>query len=110
MTLQAQIDALEAQIRGLKAQQTRCPHKWGEVQYVPRKTPGYRTKSAWWHPGRDCEDIFVPDEIHPRWSRTCETCGLTEHTERTKEIPCRGTVPGTKGTQQIPVFPEKDRR
>lgn len=103
-TLQDQINELQAKLERLRAAQARCPHKWGDIRYAPRETGGYKTKPMHWHPGRECADIYVAPQSHPRWARTCETCGVAQHTERTEDIPRRGQLPGTQATEQVPVF------
>lgn len=104
MTLQAQIDRLRRQIEVLQEQQRRCAHEWDDVAYNPRIIAGYRTKPMHWHPGRHCEDVWIPEQRFPRWTRTCLTCGLEQHTETTKEVSRPGTMPGTTATEKVPTF------
>jgi hypothetical protein len=104
MTLQDQIDALKAQVQGLEERQRRCVHEWGDVQYAPRSEGGYNA------PVRvGCRDtgntFWVSKQEIPRWRRACRTCGLVQHTERTKEVSRRGQVPGTTATEKVPTFP-----
>jgi hypothetical protein len=104
MTAQDKIEALQAQIKALKAEQKRCPHTWGEVTYNPVETKGYYARSPHAHVGRHSEDLWVPPTSTPRWTRTCTKCGLTEHTKRIKEVNGRGSIPGTRSKEQVPVF------
>lgn len=105
MTLQAQIDSLRRQIQDLEIQQARCPHDWGDIEYTPTVTEAYSARS--WHgpgPLRSHPMVSVPRQERPRWRRVCATCGLVEHTERTKEVQRRGTVPGTTASEKVPTF------
>lgn len=106
MTIQDDINQHKEAIERLKGQQHRCRHVWGDVEYDPRVTGGYHTKPMHWHPGRPCADVWIDRTDHPRWKRTCKTCGLVQDTEQTKEVPCRGTLPGTTATEKVPTFKE----
>ena len=52
-------------------------------------------------------DVHVPRQVEKRWARTCTVCGLTQHTKHTEEAARRGDIPGTKATEQVPVFTER---
>lgn len=108
MTLQDQIREHETAIAKLKVQQARCHHTWASIEYDPRLEGGYTT-TAWHWPGsmRDGPRIYIPEERHPRWSRTCTICGLVQKTEHTKEILRPGTMPGTTISEKVPNFGDK---
>ena len=104
MNLQQQIEEHERKIQQLKAAQNRCRHTWGATKYDPIIRAGYET-SAFSRPGyKSSATIYVPEERTPRWTRTCTTCGCTQSTKRTEERKTRGSVPGTSGTEQVPIF------
>lgn len=104
MTIQDQIDELQDQIQRLEAQQRRCPHTWEEVQYAPLIVKAHRALD-YMGPGPPRE-VDVPRQETPQWSRRCSTCGFVEHTKLTEDVQVRGKIPGTKATQQRPVFPK----
>lgn len=104
MTLQKKIEALEAELVGLRAQQQRCPHSWGPTVSDPRIEGGYSVPlfvGCRTIPGHD---QWVERTTIRRWARTCKTCGLQQHTEQTES---RRTVnaQGLFTTEEIPLFP-----
>jgi len=107
MTIQDQIDELQDQIQRLEAQQHRCPHVWEEVKYEPIVHEAHRALDYMGpiREGQPVREVDVPREEIPRWSRRCSACGLVEYTKLTEEVQVRGKIPGTKATQQHPVFP-----
>ena len=52
MTLQDQIEELEAQIASLEARQRRCRHLWGDVKYDPIVVEAHRAPD-WYGPIRE---------------------------------------------------------
>lgn len=100
-TLRARQDEL------LRIQRT-CKHKWGPVQYTPDIREAYRTEGDpvgtmgidWRGPQ------YVDRQVTKKWSRHCPVCTLTQTTTYTKQVPrTGGSIPGTTGTEEVPVFP-----
>lgn len=105
MTIQDEIRELEGRLENLRAQQSRCPHDWGDIEYDPKITKAYSARS-WQGPGplESHPLVHIPRQELPRWKRECKTCGLTQYTERTKEVQRRGSLPGTTATEKVPAF------
>lgn len=102
MTAQDLIDQKKREIAALEAEQQNCPHSWGLNEYNPRKTGGHEQED--FHFPRPGRMVYVPEITHKRWTRRCTKCGKIEHTERTKSVSRRGTIPGTTATEEVPDF------
>lgn len=91
LALQRQIALLEQQLRAARNQlnsvYTACRHEWGDARYDPIVREAYNDPGD--PPGMYGIDrrlpMYVPRQETPRWTRTCRTCGLIEHTERSNE-------------------------
>jgi hypothetical protein len=87
MSIQNEIDELEAKKKTLIAKQKLCRHSWGTVNYNPYTgkelvlTGEYEEHGVHRWPKTRFEDV-----TKDRWTRTCETCGLEQHTEKQDEV------------------------
>lgn len=85
--LQRQIDAKEAELKRLKAQQARvvkeCNHDWTE-EYTPEYKEAYTIPGD--KPGTMGVDFrgpcHVPAKTIKKWTRTCKKCGCKQVTSR----------------------------
>jgi len=64
-----------------------CRHQWGKTQYTPDIQEAYTipadppgTMGVDWRP-----ECHVPRQVTPKWTRTCEECGLKEETQQTED-------------------------
>lgn len=85
--MNAKIRDLLAQIEREKQKIDRCPHQFGPAFSNPetvREPYGYKTVVQ----GSDTwsEPAGYRDVQKPRWTRTCQTCGLEQHTDKHKPI------------------------
>ena len=68
-----------------------CQHNWTEPEYTPVRTKGYRTQSIMGHftvgaDGRvNAPEVHIPPTETPRWTRTCQVCGLEQTTDEVIE-------------------------
>jgi len=91
----------------LRSARAACQHKWGETRYTPEHKEAYTipgdppgTMGVDWRGPTD-----VPAKTTKKWTRQCESCGLTQTTTQMKEY-AQGRVAGTGG-QIVPDFPTK---
>lgn len=86
--------------------QRSCRHVWGLTEYTPHVIPGYRFEGD--APGTMGIDrrgpMWIPEQVTRIWSRTCKICLKRETTTSAKMQPTCGPTPGTKATQEVPVF------
>ncbi len=86
-----------------------CTHKWGEIRYTPIYHKAYTIPGD--EPGTMGVDFrgpcYVPSETIKQWSRTCDKCGRTEQTSRTKSKMISGDIAGTFATAQVPDFGDR---
>jgi hypothetical protein len=79
----------------LAARRRACQHTWSPTKYEPIIHEGYEDPGD--PPGTMGVDrrlpMWVPREEIPVWKRTCEKCGTTEETRRTRD-----------DVKKIPVF------
>lgn len=112
-TLRREADAAERKAKALREQldaaQRACRHSWAEVKYVPEYHEGYTIPGD--PPGTMGIDwrgpFHVPATNTRRWERTCETCGLTQRTERTTRVFAAGAAPGCGGEVEVPDFGDR---
>lgn len=85
------LDRARAEVARLEAEQARrqasCVHAWGTPKYTPDVRPGYWSDDLY---GRMIErvppcQVWTPEKVTPRWTRTCSTCGKVETTDKTSE-------------------------
>ena len=89
--LRASIQVLERDLEqartSLKQLVATCRHEWSEAKYDPTVRPAHTIPGD--KPGTMGVDFrgptFVPEEVTPRWTRTCRVCGHVEATQRVKE-------------------------
>lgn len=88
-----------------------CSHQWAPTKYVPIHHEAYTIPGD--PPGVGGVDhqfpCYVPSRTEDKWSRTCTVCGMEQETQRIKKVPTRGSVPGTKGTEEVPDFHDPRR-
>lgn len=89
MTIQQEITNLERQLADMKSKQARCAHEWSETKYSPytgkeeRIIPGQYERH-----GVDMWPISTYVDVEKkRWTRTCNKCGIVQHTEKQSDIP-----------------------
>ena len=79
--------------RGLAVERSMCKHIWDDPngKYKPDVIPAYRAQSFMGHFVKrrdgtyDAPMVDVPEQVIPKWNRTCTVCGLVETTTVTKE-------------------------
>lgn len=98
--------SLESKKRQLAEMYTKCTHAWGEVKYNPILIQGFTV------PGDPVGTMGVdwrgPCHVESRterlWERVCKKCELKQTTSRTEKKSCSGTIAGTSGEMEVPVF------
>lgn len=79
--LKVDLAAVENKLRVLELE---CRHTWAEPEYAPDIRAGYRVEAV--EMGSDSAPAYyVPEQVTPRWRRTCTKCGMVEETTRATE-------------------------
>lgn len=77
-----QLSSARSALSNLEA---RCSHEWGQVVSDPIIRKGYTEPGD--APGTMGIDhrssFYVPEQVTPRWTRTCNLCGKVEETTAT---------------------------
>ncbi len=109
--IESRAESLSRDRERLKREREACPHRWGETRYTPDHQTGYTIPGD--KPGTCGSDWRGPVDVAPkttkRWARQCESCGLEQVTERTRQEHTSGKVAGTGGQIEVPAFPPGNR-
>jgi len=86
MNIQQEIEKLERELVRLKREQKECPHEWSDTKYNPYEG----TKQIADGIEAQGSDIWPKMKIisttKDRWTRTCNLCGLQQHTEKLSDV------------------------
>ena len=83
-------DTAEKAQRRLDETRRNCRHIWDQPngRYAPLVRRGYQMSGD--PPGTMGVDwrgpCWVPEQVTPQWTRTCEICGKQEHTQHSREV------------------------